>query len=164
MTPRKELFIAIKNTLKTIPQLEYVDLYRKQFENDGKDFGQYYTAALIRISSIKYETMTEQNQEGNTVIDVLFYCKDGWMDQHNQTTDPGDGLIEIDLLDTIAEKLQFLQGEQFQPLQQTDDETEENSMDAMMSYRQSFSTRIYRRLKPKYHNQKLNITTNAISD
>ena len=38
MTPRKELFIAIKNALKTIPQLEYVDLYRKQFENNGKDF------------------------------------------------------------------------------------------------------------------------------
>ena len=158
MTPRKELFTAIKNALKTIPQLEYVDLYRKQFENDGKDFGQYYTSALIRISSIKYETMTEQNQEGNTVIDVLFYCKDGWMDQHNKTTDPGDGLIEIDLLDTIAEKLQFLHGDQFKPLQQTEDETEENSMDAMMSYRQSFSTRIYRRLKPKYQNQKLNLS------
>lgn len=157
MTPRKELFIAIKNALKTIPQLEYVDLYRKQFENDGKDFGQYYTACLIRISSIKYETMTEQNQEGNTLIDVIFYCKDGWMHQHNKTTDPEDGLIEIDLLDTIAEKLQFLQGEQFKPLQQTEDETEENSMDAMMSYRQSFSTRIYRRLNPKYQFQKITV-------
>ena len=157
MTPRKELFIAVKNALKTIPELEYVDLYRKQFENDGKDFGQYYTAALIRISSIKYETMTEQNQEGNTLIDVIFYCKDGWLHQHNKTTDPEDGLIEIDLLDAIAEKLQFLFGNQFQPLQQTDDETEENSMEAMMSYRQSFSTMIYRRLNPKYHKQKLNL-------
>lgn len=157
MTPRKELFIAIKNALKTIPQLEYVDLYRKQFENNGKDFGQYYTACLIRISSIKYETMTEQNQEGETQIDVIFYCKDGWMHQHNKTTDPEDGLMEIDLLDVIAEKLQFLKGVQFKPLQQTEDETEEISMDAMMSYRQSFSTRIYRRLNPKYQFQKMTL-------
>ena len=157
MTPRKELFLAIKNALMTIPQLEYVDLYRRQFENNGKDFPQYWTAALIRISSIKYETMTEQNQEGNTLVDVIFYCKDGWLDQHSATTDPEGGLIEIDLLDAIAEKLQFLQGSQFKPLQQTEDETEESSMEAVMSYRQSFSTRIYRRLKPKYHNQKLNL-------
>ncbi len=158
MTPRKELFTAVKNALNTIPQLEYVDLYRKQFENDGKDFGQYFTACLIRISSIKYETMTEQNQEGNTQIDVIFYCKDGWMHQHNKTSDPDDGLTEIDLLDAIAEKLQFLKGEQFKPLHQTEDETEDISMSPMMSYRQTFKTMIYRRINPRYHKQKLNLS------
>lgn len=101
--------------------------------------------------------MTEQNQEGTCELDVILYCKDGWMDQHNNTADPESGLMEIDLLDTIAEKLQFLKGEQFKPLQQTDDETEEVTMEAIMSYRQSFKTKIYRTIAPKYQPIKISM-------
>jgi hypothetical protein len=156
ITPRKELFITIKNKLKEIPELEYIDLFRNQFvKNDQEDFPSYWTAALIRINRISWETMTEQIQEGKCFIDVILYCKDGWMDQHNNTSDPEDGLMEIDLLDAIAEKLQFLFGEQFKPIQQTEDETEEVSMDEIMSYRQSFSTLLYRRLAPKYQPKKI---------
>lgn len=157
MTPRKELFITIKNKLKEIPQLELIDLFRDQFRDTENDFPSYWTAALIRINKITYETMTEQNQEGNCSIDVILYCKDGWMDQHNNTSDPEDGLMEIDLLDAIAEKLQFLKGEQFKPLLQTDDETEQITMEAIMSYRQSFKTNIYRKIASKYTTKKINI-------
>lgn len=157
MTPRKELFITIKNKLKEIQELEYIDLFRDQFRETEDDFPPYWTAVLIRINKITYETMTEQNQEGICTLDVILYCKDGWMDQHNNTDDPESGLMEIDLLDAIAEKLQFLYGEQFKPLQQTDDETEEVTMEAIMSYRQSFKTNIYRTLAPKYQPKKITI-------
>lgn len=156
ITPRKELFITIKNKLKEIPELEYIDLHRNQFNKEDKeDFPSYWTAVLIRINQITWDTMTEQHQEGRCSIDVILYCKDGWMDQHNNTSDPEDGLMEIDLLDAIAEKLQFLFGTQFKPLQHTDDETEEATMDEMMSYRQSFSTMLYRTLAPKYQPKKI---------
>ncbi|MCT2563960.1 hypothetical protein [Chryseobacterium herbae] len=157
MTPRKELFIVIKNKLKEIQQLEYIDLFRDQFRETEDGFPSYWTAVLIRIHKITYETMTEQNQEGTCTLDVILYCKDGWMSQHNNTSDPEEGLMEIDLLDAIAEKLQFLCGEQFKPLQQTDDETEEATMEAIMSYRQSFKTKIYRTLAPKYQSKKISI-------
>lgn len=158
MTPRKELFISIKNKLEEIPELEYIDLFRDQFrETEEEDFPSYWTAVLIRINKITYETMTEQNQEGTCELDVILYCKDGWMDQHNNTADPESGLMEIDLLDVIAEKLQFLKGEQFKPLQQTDDETEEVTMEAIMSYRQSFKTKIYRTIAPKYQPTKISM-------
>lgn len=156
ITPRKELFITIKNKLKEIPELEYIDLFRNQFNKEEKeDLPSYWTAALIRINQITWTTMTEQNQEGKCSVDVILYCKDGWMDQHNNTSDPESGLMEIDLLDVIAEKLQFLQGSQFKPLQQTDDETEDVTMDEIMSYKQSFSTMLYRTLAPKYQPKKL---------
>ncbi|GAA5096864.1 hypothetical protein GCM10023210_31200 [Chryseobacterium ginsengisoli] len=157
MTPRKELFITIKNKLKEIPELEYIDLFRDQFKDSETDFPSIWTAVLVRINKITYETMTEQIQEGTCTLDIILYCKDGWMNQHNNTSDPENGLIEIDLLDEIAEKLQFLYGEQFKPLQQTDDETEENTLDSIMSYRQSFTTKIYRKLAPKYQNIKISI-------
>lgn len=155
MTPRKELFIKIKETLLTIPQLELVDLERGQMQSDR--FPDLFVSALIKINRISYETMTEQNQEGNTSVDVILYCRDGWMDQHQGTTDFEHGLNEIDLLDAIAEKLQFLFGEQFKPLQQTEDEIMEQSMKGLFSYRQSFSTMIYRKLAPQYTTQKIKL-------
>jgi len=155
MTPRKELFIKIKEKLMTIPQMELVDLERKQMQSDR--FPDLFVAALIRINKISYETMTEEKQEGNVSVDVILYCRDGWLNQHNGTEDPQHGLNEIDLLDTIADKLQFLQGEQFKPLQQTEDETEEQEMKGMFSYRQGFSTMIYRKLAPKYQPKKITL-------
>lgn len=158
MTPRKELFIKIKAALMQVPGLEYVDLYRNQFGAGKEYYPQYWTAALIRINNIQYETMTEGKQEGNATIDVLLYTKDGWTDQHNLTADSEHGLAEIDLIDNIAEALQFLQGDYFKPLQQTSDEVEDNSLEAIMSYRITFDTLIYRRIVQKYTNRKLTIT------
>lgn len=155
MTPRKELFIKIKNALATIPELELIDLERQQMQSDK--FPNLFVSALIKINRITYETMTVQNQEGTTSVDVVLYCRDGWMNQHNNTEDPDHGLNEIDLLDAIAEKLQFLKGDQFTPLQQTEDETQTQSMDGLFSYRQSFSTMVYRKLAPKYTPKKISI-------
>lgn len=58
MIPRKELFIAILDQLKTIPALEIVDLYRAQFENNK--LPNIFTGALIRINRIDWKSMTEQ--------------------------------------------------------------------------------------------------------
>lgn len=154
MTPRKELFIKIKEALATIPELELVDLQRKQFSNEKENYPSYWTAALIDIKNIAWESMVEQKQEGFCNVDVILYCKDGWMDQHNGTADDEHGLIEIDLIDNIVEKLQFLQGDYFKPLHQTADESEDSDSE-IMSYKMSFSTTLYRRINPKYTNVKL---------
>jgi len=155
MTPRKELFIKIKQALMTIPALELVDLERQQMQSD--QFPDLFVSALIKIGKVSYVTMTEQNQEGTASVEVVLYCRDGWMNQHNGTEDPEHGLNEIDLLDSIAEKLQFLKGNQFKPLQQTEDETQEQTMQGLFSYRQSFSTMIYRKLAPKYQSKKIKL-------
>ncbi len=151
MTPRKELFVAMKDVLKTIPELEWVDLFRNQFGD------QHWTAAFIRIGSIRWGTMTQNKQEGDCVVDVLFYCKDGWMDQHHKTEDPEDGLNEIDLIDAIVDKLQFIYGEHFTPLQQNEEEDEEQEIKGIMSYRLSFETKLYRTLKTKYTSKKVTL-------
>ena len=151
MTPRKELFIKIKEALMTIPELELVDLERGQMQDEKHPH--LFVAALIKINKISWETMTEQNQEGDCNVDVTLYCRDGWLNQFNETEDIEHGLNEIDLMDAIAEKLQFLKGEQFIQLQQTDDETESQDMTGIFAYRQSFNTGIYRKLNPKYQKQ-----------
>lgn len=156
MTPRKELFIKIKQALSELPELELVDLQRKQFSTPKENYPSYFTAALIEIKSIAWQTMVEQRQAGNATVEVMLYCKDGWMDQHNGTADPESGLIEIDLIDKIVEQLQGLQGDYFKPLDQTNDEAVDEA-DEMMSYRISFSTVIYRKINPKHTLKKLTV-------
>lgn len=161
MTPRKELFIKIKEALAQLPELELVDLQRKQFNQPKENIPSYFTSALIEIKAIKWETMVEQKQVGNATVDVTFYCKDGWMDQHNGTTDPEHGLIEIDVIDTITEQLQGLKGDYFKPLDLSNEETVDEA-DEMMSYRLSFTTVIYRKINPKYSARKLSITETTL--
>lgn len=148
MTPRKELFIKIKEALMEIPELELVDLDRGQMSSEK--FPQLFVSALINIKKIDWETMTEQNQEGKTSVEIILYCRDGWADQHQNTVDLNHGMNEIDLLDNIAEKLQFLNGEQFKPLEQTEDEEVSQTMEGIFAYKQTFSTMIYRKLANRY--------------
>lgn len=154
MTPRKELFITVKEALAELPILELVDLQRKQFTNPKENYPSYFTAALIEIKAITWQTMVEQKQEGKATVDITFYCKDGWMDQHNGTTDPEHGLMEIDVIDSIVEKLQGLKGDTFKQLDLSNEETVDEA-DEMMSYKISFSTIIYRPINGKYSKQKI---------
>ena len=156
MTPRKELYIKIKEALTQIPQLELVDLQRKQFSSPKENYPTYWTAALIEIKAVRWESMVENKQEGECTVDVILYTKDGWLDQHDTTADDDHGLVEIDLQDTIVENLQFLKGDFFKPLQLTNEANEDEDSE-MMSYRLSFSTLIYRRINPKYSNRTITI-------
>jgi hypothetical protein len=152
MTPRKELFTNIKTALKEgVLALELVDLKRNK-----KKLPEYFTAAFIAIKSIDWQGIVEQGQEGKCVVDVIIYCKDGWADQHDTTTDSNDGLSEIDLIDSVVETLQGLSGDFFKPLQlitETDNEDEEE----MTSYTLSFETLIYRTINQKYTKRTLTV-------
>ncbi|MDK7675095.1 hypothetical protein QP547_04630 [Weeksella virosa] len=153
MTPRTELYIKIKEVLKTIPALEYVALFRNQLSNPER-FPDLWTAALIKINAIEYTTMTEENQEGNCSVEIYLYTKDGFTDQHATTEDSDEGLIELELLDSITEKLQFLKGDYFKPLKQSTDEALDQELDGIMSYVLRFDTQIYRSVNKNYHQNK----------
>lgn len=156
-TPRKELFIAIKEALKAVEGLELIDLQRGQFDHPEGNYPEIWTAALIQIMPIRYTTMTEHIQEGECEFHIDFYCKDGWTDQYLGTTDPQHGLIELDILDQITDALQFLHGEQFKPIEQTAEEELSLNEDGIMSYRISFSTIIYRQTQYPFLKKKISI-------
>jgi hypothetical protein len=156
MTPRKELFIKVKEALAELSALELVDLQRKQFSMPKENYPSYFTAALIEIKDINWQTMVEQRQEGKATVDVIFYCKDGWMDQYKGTADPEHGLIEIDVIDNIVEQLQGLRGDSFKQLDLSNEGTIDDAME-MMSYKLSFSTIIYRRINPRFTSKKLTV-------
>ncbi len=157
MTARKELFIAVKQALSKVQGLELIDLQRGQFENPKNNYPDIWTACLIQVMPIKWQTMTEHNQEGICDFHIDFYCKDGWTDQHLGTADNEHGLIELDILDNIVDEIQFLKGEQFQPVQLSNEDELHINEDGIMSYRLTFSTMVYRQTKYPYKKQKLTI-------
>ncbi|MDV6170223.1 hypothetical protein R1T16_17435 [Flavobacterium sp. DG1-102-2] len=159
MTPRKEIFDITRQVLEQITQLELIDLYRNQFGGAKETYPQYWTAALIKVNNIQWEDMVNQRQEGTVTVDIYLYTKDGWLDQHNTTADAQNGLIEINLIDEIVNKLQSQQGTQFKPLQQTDDVIEDNSLEGIMSYRLSFETNVYKQVNYPYTNRKITISS-----
>jgi hypothetical protein len=159
MTPSKEIFIEVQKALKPIVKLELIDLDRKQFNKGKENYPGCFTAALIKMPRIQYQSMTEQVKEGTTEIEVILYCKDGWMHQHQKTADPNNGLTEIDLIDDIVEALEGLTGTSFTQLQQTLEEENEISEDDLMSFRIGFSANVYKTVNKKFTNKKLNITT-----
>lgn len=159
MTPSKEIFVAIQNALKPIEALELIDLDRKQFNKGKENYPGCFTAVLIKIPRINYETMVEQVKEGKATVEVVLYCKDGWMDQHQNSADPNNGLIEIDLIDDIVEALEGLTGASFTQLEQTVEEENEISEDDLMSFNIGFSTTVYKTVNKKFSSKKLTITT-----
>jgi hypothetical protein len=148
MTPRKELFIKIKQALNTISSLEYIDLNRNQFGSDK--FPDCMVSALVKVNGIQWQRMVEQIQEGDSSVEVILYCRDGWRDQHNDTSDAEHGLIEIDLIDDIAEALEDLSGDYFTTLELTNDDAEQEDMQGVFAYKLTFSTKLFRKIKPKY--------------
>ncbi|WP_289665562.1 hypothetical protein [Flavobacterium panacagri] len=153
MTPRNELFVKIKQALKTIPELELVDLQRRQFSNPVSGDPVYWTAALVDIQSISWQNRTGRNQEGDCITEVILYCKNGWTEQLNVTVENPDELAEFNLIQKISEKLQYLRGDLFSPLLQVNEETD-NTVDGFLSYKLSFSNTICRKINALYSNKK----------
>lgn len=154
MTPRKELYIAVKSALKSVSKLEMIALNRNQF---AEDFPELWTAALIDIANIDWEMMTNNGAEGNTLLEVTLYCKDGFSDQFEGSKDDEDGFTEIDLLDDITETLSFLKGTQFKPLVLTKDEKVSQENAGIFAYKLSFETQLYRKINYHYTAKKVTI-------
>ena len=72
MTPRKELFVKVKQALATIEGIELIDLQRGQFDNPENGYPEIWTAALIQVMPIAYEKMTQHVQEGECEFHIDF--------------------------------------------------------------------------------------------
>lgn len=150
MTFKKEIYLAIRNKVGEINDIEYVDINRNQYGPGKDNYSQYYTAVLIKITNIQWETMVEQLQEGTATIEVMLYTLDGFAEEFLDTQDADDGLAEIELIDDIADKLQFLYGTLFKPLQQTAEEVANTEIEGLMAYRLTYTCLVYRKATARY--------------
>ena len=155
MSVRKELIKAVKQALAEIAiadkkVFEIIDLQKGQFDNPEKSYGTIYTASLVEIDEIRWEAMTNRKKEGQATVRVYIYTKEGFADQFYTTPDPEEGLDEIDIQDSVEEKLDSFKGECFKPLALTSEGTLPASHFGQMVYKLEFSTWVYKQLKSKY--------------
>jgi hypothetical protein len=160
MTSRKRLFLDVQNQLKTVTELEVIDYHRNQFAEGVNQYPNQYTAALIKIDVTDYASMTEGIKEGsNAIVEIHLYIKDGWMDQHQNTSDPEGGLIEIDLIDKIEEALENLTGNDYRPLKVIQEDEIPNEGEPIMGFIIKFGTKIFKRINYGYTKTAIQITT-----
>jgi hypothetical protein len=158
MTSRKQLFLDTRERLATIPELEVIDYHRNQMTNGTNQYPNQFTIALIKIGVTDFVTMTESIKDGsNATVEIHLYIKDGWMDQHQDTTDPHGGLIEIDLIDKIEEALEDMQGDDYRPLKVSQEDEIPNDGEPMMGFIIRFNTKIFKRINYKYTKRQIQI-------
>ncbi len=151
MPIRKDIYLNVKEHLKAIKTVELIDLYRGQFGGGIPEvYGNIYTACLIDISSIEWETMTGQKQEGNLSISIYLYVKDGFAHQFQGSSDHNNGFNEIDLIETIVNTLQFIKTDGFKPLELSREDSLGSPIKGLMSYKLEFNTRCYHILPQKF--------------
>ncbi|WP_199118706.1 hypothetical protein [Pedobacter sp. ASV28] len=156
MTARKALYLAIKNKLTEIDGLEYVGAQRNQFAEGNEGYPAYWTTCLIKIGPMQWNTMVEQHLEGLVTVEIYLYTKDGMAEALFSGTD--DGEAEIDLIEEISDKLQFLVAGAFRSLIQTADDHEEVKIQGITCRKISFSTSIDKVVAPKYEPKSISIS------
>jgi len=156
MTPRKEIYLAIKEELLTIPEMTYVDLQRNQFAPGKASYPPYAVACLVKVVSIQWDAMSEQMQEGSALVEATLYLFETHPDPEVEGV---DALVAMDLIDTITAKLRFLKGELFKPLEQILDEAIETDVDGLLAYKLSFIATIYKRTAARYQEVANPVTT-----
>lgn len=154
MTPRKRIFNHVKEALKSISEIEMIDLQRNQMADPKKSYPTLFTTALVSIKNIDWQSMTNSIIEGKTIVEVSIYIKDGWIDHHDESKDEYN---EIDLIDKVVESLQGLIGEGFRPLELISENIGQD-FDEMMEYKLEFSTKIYQTINNKYVNKSIKIS------
>ena len=159
---RKELITSAKTALAAIGKFELIDLQKGQFSDPEGNFGTIYTAALIEVGNIKWETTTGNNKEGEASLKIYLYTKEGFAGQHQGTTSPQDGLQEIELIEQVVEKIEKARGKGLKPFLLESEGAITPPGFGMMAYQLDFHTYVYYQ-NQRYKNQKITKKLSVIS-
>lgn len=149
MSVRKALHDPIADQLTKMGKFTMVDMWKAQITPSRNTFAPGFPAAFVSIGSIKWEDGNNNAKEGQTTINVyLFFDKYG--DTFETAVDKEESFQIMETLETAAEKIHWLEGKVFTEMTQTDeaDLTERYGRPAYMI---SFSTLVYKRIKPQVH-------------
>lgn len=115
----KELFLALVAQLaKEVPELVWIDLYNRQFENLPDSQAAPLPAVLIEIA-VDWSGVSKGVQNGSTLV-VLHVGQDCYEDTNNQSPQQAEALSRLfDLPQRIYLALQGLTGDTFSGLERT---------------------------------------------
>lgn len=146
MSLRKIIHDAIATKINATA-VQWVDVWKAQVgSKDAKEL-QYpfpFPASFISIKRITWEDMTGDAKEGTVEIDVyLFFEKFG--DTFEGATDKDDSFADIDLVETIADDLHWIEDSPFKELTQTAEEDLTDRYERP-AHKLSFQTIVYKQV------------------
>ncbi len=115
----KELFLALAAQLQDkIPELVWIDLYSRQFENLSESYASLLPAVLIEVA-VDWSGVSKGVQNGSTLV-VLHVGQDCYEDTYSQSPQQAEALARLfDLPQRIYVALQGLTGATFSGLERT---------------------------------------------
>lgn len=145
MSIRKIIHDSIATVLNS--HTEWADVWKAQVgakDTKEKQYPFNFPAGFVSIRNIQWEDMTLDVKEGNVLIDVyLFFNKFG--DTFEGATDKDTSFEDIDVVETIADELHWIEESPFKELTQVNEEdmTERYERPA---FKLTFKTIVYKQV------------------
>ena len=120
MKIRSEVYKELRDRLlEKMPDLQYVDLQKGQFDNKQKNYPIPLPACLVEFKQVQWSESTG-GQLGDCTISIRLYI-DHVTDSFNGAEQEEETIKLLDNLDNIYENMQGYSGENFNPLNRISD-------------------------------------------
>lgn len=138
---RSSIYKAIRDRLKdSIPGLAYIDLQKGQFKNKTQNYPVPLPSILVEFKSTRWHD-TSGEQIGDSVISLHYYV-DIVTDSFDTAEQESETIEILDSLDQLYKTMQGFSGEKFNPLDRTDDSTDDYG-ERFIHFRADFKTAIF---------------------
>ena len=136
---KKQLYVEIRNRLKTIDALRWIAWHRGQFHSPEEHEPFPLPAALIQFGDIRWRTLSGACQEGDLTLYVEVYFR---ASKESLSVDEQDDVLgNLQLLDEVYEALQFFNSERVQSLERQKDEILKTEP-KLLGFRTTFTSRV----------------------
>lgn len=140
MNARKEVYNKTSTKLHELEFFAWIDLYKGQL-NSNQDHPTGFPCAFISVGNIEYQNMTNGIREGKTLVEIyLFFEKGG--DTFFTAKDKETSLSILDIVSSVADNLEHLEGECFTSFELTN-ESDLTERYQRPAYKISYTTLIY---------------------
>ena len=149
MSVRKKIHDPIAAQLTNMETFTMVDMWKAQLTPSKNSFKAGFPAAFISIGNIAWEDGINNAKEGSVTVNVyLFFDKYG--DTFEGAIDKEESFSIMETMETAGEKIHWLEGEAFAEITQTA-EVDLTERYGRPAYMLSFSTLVYKQIKPTVH-------------
>ncbi len=143
---RSRVYTEIRNRLlEKLPQLQYVDLQKGQFDKPQQNYPIPLPAALIEIKPKEWSNAATGNQMGETIVSIYLY-HDLVTDSFNGAEQEAETIKLLDTQDDVFQALECFDSDEFQPLSRIS-EHEPYYGDRYVCFGTDFKTLLYAELQ-----------------
>ena len=149
MSVRKKIHDLIAAQLTSMETFTMVDMWKAQLTPSENSFEAGFPVAFISIGNITWGDGIYNAKEGSVTVNVYLFF-DEYGDTFESATEEEESFSIMETMETAGEKIHWLEGEAFSEITQTA-EVDLTERYGRAAYMLSFSTLVYKQIKPTVH-------------